>query len=1510
MRSLLKHKLCGYTTRVCFLLLFVFSINSNAQTSFTDPSITDLRLAQSAVSSCDILQEVTKIEATSLSSQEFFDKLQKIDSNGNLLIDTEGCTESILQFVSSLCSSNSNTNRSFCNTLGFSVDTPPVNISNTGEGDYKSYGSSALESLDLNNSNVQAQNSNNPTLSNEGSSTFSVTSGVSVAGLLISFTPIKRLKLVRNLVRPNGGYTTRVVASRIKPVLSGAMLILATLGLSSCGDVTEPDPDPIIETPCTRGEPGYFQLTSSSGTNSASNCIKLIDPPTVSYLDSEGNVVTNTNDISDHSIKITFEEAVGFIDATDHGNLTPENVVKMVDIKLGNIDLLDVGFGFTIEIESDETSFTLAPETNTSGVTTYPAGDYVVGVSNYAKKADISKIANATNRAGYLSRVNSMSQSLSSFSVHTPCSRGEDGYFELRNTNGLTDCIKLILPTISYLDEEGNLTEDTSTITNHSIKVSFEEPVSFINESEQSDLSEENILEMMDVRLGDTDLLDVGFGFTIEISSDETSFTLKPDTNYPAGDYVVGVSNYAKKADISKIATSTNKAQYLNTISNMSNSLSSFTVPVIPTSCTNNEPGYFELTNDNLTTSCIKLPQVSFTFTSNEESSSEHNGDPATIIQIEFDSKIVYIGDGTATGGVSTSSSLTKSDILEMVEITNSAGVDLVSVDGPIGEDQVSVTESSGNSAGNSSTVITINPPNDNRYELGMYTLSVGGYAKTDDADLILASNNTQSYLTIINQEQSFNIQTPCGRGDEGYFELTYDDTAGDCIKLISPTISYLDSEGNVTTDTSTISDHSIKVTFDGRVSYIDSDRYEGLTAAFARNMIELNANGTNLLTSTFRFSIEAGVEEDENSFFILTPISSYPAGSYSVKVKNYASSLNVSKVLDATNTEDYLASINKEYSSFSTPNISTLCEEDASGYFELTYDDGTRDCIRIPQVVYTFTPRGGREMIESTWDPTEVIKIYFDSEVVYLSNSGEWQEITKEDILEMIEISGKTHDDVDYVSTNGPMGLDLVSVSHTSGKTIITIESPYDPRTWEGKIYDQLAYGYYEHYNIIVKNFARRSDVSKITNSSSVDSYLEDTTTFYHGQFGARYYNATSCDLEYRQSAASYDQYHDRYNDEEVLDHFACGTDIAQSFSHLPDNIAFDGANDDETPQYEKADPATRYIIDVAFVISDSYLEKASGDWRGYLKNTLLERVSKVFQESGVNVEFRASNISFFSEYKQYLLCDLPSLDNLVIARKREGRLGWGHLYGDQVAISELIPSIRKKHHADIVISMIPDNNSYASLLPPAGETSYYAVPRWESYATVGTRHNFFDLNGISDIQTKVGTSFVSTLMAHEIGHVLGLSHDIDSLVEINRKNPESLTRPGTTATGFGYGYGGQFSDEPISTIMSYGRLDQFIPLFSADREILRAELCGNEDTSVGIWTSLGYGYCFNSDPDPDRSIRLGGPYKYGTFVDATESLQYTIKYVSEYHDLGVAPLDLSTVSNAITAKALRTQH
>ena len=64
------------------------------------------------------------------------------------------------------------------------------------------------------------------------------------------------------------------------------------------------------------------------------------------------------------------------------------------------------------------------------------------------------------------------------------------------------------------------------------------------------------------------------------------------------------------------------------------------------------------------------------------------------------------------------------------------------------------------------------------------------------------------------------------------------------------------------------------------------------------------------------------------------------------------------------------------------------------------------------------------------------------------------------------------------------PLVLDLVSVDNLYGETVITIQPPYNPeidnfidvpKEGNGKIYQTG-----ENYNIIVKNFARRSDVLK----------------------------------------------------------------------------------------------------------------------------------------------------------------------------------------------------------------------------------------------------------------------------------------------------------------------------------------------------------------------------------------------------------------------------------------------
>ena len=569
---------------------------------------------------------------------------------------------------------------------------------------------------------------------------------------------------------------------------------------------------------------------------------------------------------------------------------------------------------------------------------------------------------------------------------------------------------------------------------------------------------------------------------------------------------------------------------------------------------------------------------------------------------------------------------------------------------------------------------------------------------------------------------------------------------------------------------------------------------------------------------------------------------------------------------------------------------VGTAC----TSYFELTYADGGKDCIKVPKVVFTFTPRGGRALTESRFDPTEVVKIHFDSEVVYLSESGEWRDISKEDILDMVEISGDPPGygfqhglHTDRVTADGPIDSALVSVTNSGGKTVVTIDSPYDPRTWAGKIYANAGL-----YSIMITNFAKRADVHKIVSSTSVRSYLRATKTLYHGEFGARYYNATSCDIEHRPSTASHAEHGKRYGEADVLDLFAEELKVSRS---LPAGAAFDEPGVPRIGRLERTDPATRYVIDVAFVVDNPFFENVGGDWISYLRNDIIGHVTKAYQDSGVNVDYRVSAIIPFSEYRQHLLCDLPALGDLFITQTKVGdSYGWSS--GEAVALLELIPSVRARHPADLVIALIPGGGGYASGAGAAHSVNRYAMARWESFAVV--RGN----PGVAPAAPGDQFSF-SMLLAHEIGHVLGLHHDLDTLVESGLA-PEQLARPGVTATGFGYGYCWPYGGQEYGTIMSYCT---WFPLFSSDREVAISELCSDEQRGDIV---ANVGFCANVPEDDDGVIRLGGPVKYGVTADATEALQYTIGIASEYSERGVGPLDLSTVSNAVAAARMETRH
>ena len=207
--------------RVLVFYSFLVSSVSYAQSpaeyppSYVSLSERELALANVAVSQCEILNDLIQNNGggEDVAAARLFSELQQTNSDGQLLIDNLDCRESILRFVSSVCASSSDQNRAFCAKLG--IHGYPA----SNRDDYKQFGSSAIDALGVGRSLDRYSEPN----------VMQDTSRFSVAGVLFLLSPVKKLKLasrVRHTISPT-----------IKPVLNGALLVLAALGLSSCDDL-------------------------------------------------------------------------------------------------------------------------------------------------------------------------------------------------------------------------------------------------------------------------------------------------------------------------------------------------------------------------------------------------------------------------------------------------------------------------------------------------------------------------------------------------------------------------------------------------------------------------------------------------------------------------------------------------------------------------------------------------------------------------------------------------------------------------------------------------------------------------------------------------------------------------------------------------------------------------------------------------------------------------------------------------------------------------------------------------------------------------------------------------------------------------------------------------------------------------------------------------------------------------------------------------------------------------
>ena len=1023
-----------------FLFFLLLATPGYSQQSYTDPSSNDLKLANRAVTACPVLEDlISTNKKDDIPASEAFVQLQKTQ-DGKLLIDNEACRESILEFVKSLCSSNSPTNNLYCERLGIQKSVVADN--------YKTFGQSAIDELGIDLAeDIDFELNQNQNQPKQEQSKIKFLA----AGALFYLSPVKKLRFVPTAARG--------LANRVKPVLSGALLVLATLGLSSCGDAamtTGPElvPSSIEQVQAQQNQQGAcspddFILKNFNQTK----CIK-IPKATITYIDSEGTELPKVDTIQDHSIKIQFNAQIGYVNSVTKSwrnlnNLAQDTLQDMFEIKLGsNGDnlLSDVGnYSITVDTDSQGNSYVIFdPQI------VYSAGTYTVVIKNYATELDAPAILKSDNKNQYLARVR---REFFFSAVQTACARNEPGYFSLAKQNGTTECIRL--PEVNY-----SVTTDAQDDSKKSIRVEFDSRVVFTDGSTWNGLNDLYALKILDIRStgGDLTLYNGLINrehVSVTQTDDSTTIDIEPPTEgYAPGRYTVRVLNYATNQNVSDVIGSTNKRDYFNVIDQQTSFM-------VGTACSRNEAGYLQLGNTDNADRCIKLPEVTTTFTPKYGQESDYfNGNAETVIRFKVDSEIMFLNDRGE------SQDLTKSNFLDMLMIVpSSGGSDLAREGGSINQDRVRISKA------NNQTVITIKPPasiSGEFYPNDSYFVSFKNYVDKEDVDTIVQSGDLDSYLAVAKKEFRFNVSnTECASGAEGYFLLNNSDGSSECIELPQVRYTFTPSGGSESNSpngdpTSTI---KIKVRSSDRIMFLAAQgESQDITKDRLLDMLYIaQSNGSDLARvggAIGRDQISVTTNAGGLTITIEPPNSStYSAGDYTVRFGNYAKRDDVDKIISSDSLQSYLEYILEE-TQFSVNTTETPCSSGTAGYFQLVRQNGTYDCIRLPEVNYTFT-RPEEHNTE--------IKIQFDSEVVFINESGK-SIITKESLLNMVLISGG-------VSPSK----DRLSVDHSSGRTIITIQPP--TRGYQtGK------------YTVTVTNYAKKLHADRIlqARADSRNGYIE----------------------------------------------------------------------------------------------------------------------------------------------------------------------------------------------------------------------------------------------------------------------------------------------------------------------------------------------------------------------------------------------------------------------------------
>ena len=346
----------------------------------------------------------------------------------------------------------------------------------------------------------------------------------------------------------------------------------------------------VPETACTRGEEGYFELIKSY------ECIKL---PEISwtYTPYGGDeTVEHTGDRTT-AMKIKFDSEIVYLDKNGRSLLTKEKVLDMIDIiPSGGSDLAVEGGPIgedevSLTTSDDRTVITILPPNDL----TYEAGNYAVKIKNYSSTNYVQEILDSLNLQDYLAAVEH-EQDFTIIIPETACTRGEEGYFELIKPY---ECIKLPEVSWAYTPKDGDERVEHNGDRTTAIKIKFDSEIVYLDENGQSSLTEQKVLDMIDIiPSGGGDLAVEGGPIgrdkiTISVPNNKTIINIEPPNNgmySTAGDYLIRIKNYSSVVNAGLILNSSNSRDYLNLVS----SKRSFNIS-LPVRCDRNLEGHFEL---------------------------------------------------------------------------------------------------------------------------------------------------------------------------------------------------------------------------------------------------------------------------------------------------------------------------------------------------------------------------------------------------------------------------------------------------------------------------------------------------------------------------------------------------------------------------------------------------------------------------------------------------------------------------------------------------------------------------------------------------------------------------------------------------------------------------------------------------------------------------------------------------------------------------------------------------